>query len=549
MTLDIAGVPVMYLPYFSHPDPTVDRRTGFLTPSLYFGGEFDAVAQVPYYWSIAPDFDVTLQPFFTVKSAPVAAAEVRHLFESGRITFDGSLGYLERTSNSGSRSSESARGHAFVDGAFALDPIWRLTFAGRAASDDSYLETFNIEDADVLRSQAALEGFWQESYVRVGAFGVQDLRETAEQNDTPFALPEIRGLYQGAPTRWGSGFVEADARALLRSKGADGESASATIGWRAPFTTAGGHRFDLEASARGDVYHTRDGVAAGAADDGVVARAAPRLVAGWRYPLLQQNGWGSLIVEPRVQAVAALDGARNRDIPNEDSRAVEFDEGNFFSPDRFVGRDRIDDGQRLDYGISATALFQNGGRAYRFVGQSSARKRGDFAREAGMSGQSSDIVAAATASPAPWLDLAYRARLDKRRFDVRRQEISIGAGPSWLRGELAYVEADAESQGPEVSTAVEQLEAGLAVRFGENWRVSARHHRDLDAGRSLLWSASIAYQDECISVDLGFARDFASQADGGGREDTVFLRVNFKHLGGLGISQGVGERSGSNPVP
>ena len=34
--LEIKGVPVFYTPYFSHPDPTVKRRSGFLTPS--FGG-------------------------------------------------------------------------------------------------------------------------------------------------------------------------------------------------------------------------------------------------------------------------------------------------------------------------------------------------------------------------------------------------------------------------------------------------------------------------------------------------------------------------------
>src|SRR3546814_14862546 len=30
--LDIFGIPVAYTPYFSHPDPSVERRSGFLFP-------------------------------------------------------------------------------------------------------------------------------------------------------------------------------------------------------------------------------------------------------------------------------------------------------------------------------------------------------------------------------------------------------------------------------------------------------------------------------------------------------------------------------------
>lgn len=540
VTLDVAGVSVAYLPYFSHPDPTVERATGFLAPSLFFGGEFDAVAQVPYYWELAPNQDLTLQPFFTVRSAPVAAAEYRHLFANGRVTLDGSVGVLKRTTENGDVERRKLRGHLFASGDFALDETWRLRFDGGLASDDSYLETFNIEDDDVLRSQLAFEGFWRESYVRVGGFGVQDLRRTAVQNDSPFVLPEVRAALLGTPGPYGNAFAEIDARALGRKSGADGQSASAKVGWRAPLTTAGGHRFDLEASVRGDVYNTSDGDNIGAVGSDTVARAVPKLVAGWRFPLVQQNGWGALVVEPRVQVVAGLDDVRNRDVPNEDSRAIEFDESNFFAPDRFPGRDQVDDGQRVDYGLTATGLFPNGGRASLFVGQSTSRQENDFARASGMSGRTTDVVAAATVSPAPWLDLNARARLDKEDYGLRRQEVSIGVGPPRVRLNLAYVRTEAEAQGPEQAIAAEQMDARLDFQFDERWRISARHHRDLDAGRSLLWSASMTYSDECISVDLGFSRDFASQADGGGKEDTLFLRVNFKHLGGLGVSQAVG---------
>ena len=543
VTLDIAGVPVFYTPYFRHPDPTVKRRTGFLAPDLFFGGEFDAVAQVPYYWSIAPNRDLTFKPLITPKTAPVAAAEYRHLFRNGVINVDASFGVLERTTNSGAKKNDAIRGHGFLDGEFALDHNWRLTLAGAIASDDSYLETFNIDDADTLRSTINMEGFYGPSYVVVGGFAAQDLRENSAQNTTPTALPTVRGSYIGEQGKLGYAYFEGDARALTRNTGTDSQSASANAGWRAPFTTPGGQQIEVTANLRGDLYNVAD-VNGVTGQNAVIARAHPTATADWRFPLVQQHGWGSVVVEPRVQAVAGLDDARTRNIPNEDAQAVEFDESNFYSRDRFPGRDLIDDGQRVDYGLRVTGLLFGGGRAEAFVGQSLARDPGAFAAATDMGGRSSDIVAAATVSPADYLDLNWRARFAKDDLNIRRQEVSIGAGPEWLRLNAEYIRVDDINQGPQFIAAREQIKGGFKLKFADYWSVSGSHHRDIDRNEPLLWSASVAYEDECFAVDLAFASDFASQADGGGRDDSVFLRVRFKHLGGIQTAQGVGGRNG-----
>lgn len=543
VTLDIAGVPVFYTPYFSHPDPTVKRRTGLLAPDLFFGGEFDAVAQIPYYWSIAPNRDLTFKPLITPKTAPVAAAEYRHLFRNGVLNVDASFGVLERTTNSGTKEKNVIRGHGFVDGEFALDENWRLTLAGAIASDDSYLETFNIDDSDTLRSTINMEGFYGPSYVAVGGFAAQDLRENSVQNTTPTALPTVRGSYQSKPGRYGFGYFEGDARALTRNTGTDSQSASANVGWRATTTTSGGQQLALTANVRGDVYNVSD-VNGVTGRNAVIARAQPTVAADLRYPLIQQHNWGSVVVEPRIQAVAGLDDVRARSIPNEDAQAVEFDESNFYARDRFPGRDLIDDGQRIDYGLRVTGMLFGGRRVEGFAGQSFSRKPGSFATATDMRGQSSDVIAAATITPSDYVDLNWRARFAKNDFNIRRQEVSVGAGPEWLRLNAEYIRVNDVNQGPQFIAAREQIKGGFKLKFSDNWSVSGGHHRDLDQNEPLLWSASVAYEDECFAVDLAFASDFASQADGGGRDDSVFLRIRFKHLGGIQTAQGVGGRDG-----
>ena len=47
---ELAGVPIFYTPYFTHPDPSVKRRSGFLAPSFGNSGELGLSVQPIYYF-------------------------------------------------------------------------------------------------------------------------------------------------------------------------------------------------------------------------------------------------------------------------------------------------------------------------------------------------------------------------------------------------------------------------------------------------------------------------------------------------------------------
>ena len=60
--LEFFGVPMAYLPYFSTPDPTVKRKTGFLMPAYSTTSTNGFGVETPFYWAIAPDYDATFSP-------------------------------------------------------------------------------------------------------------------------------------------------------------------------------------------------------------------------------------------------------------------------------------------------------------------------------------------------------------------------------------------------------------------------------------------------------------------------------------------------------
>ena len=56
-SLEFFGQPIAYLPYFSTPDPTVKRKSGFLTPNSMSNTFTGFGVEMPYYFALAPDYD------------------------------------------------------------------------------------------------------------------------------------------------------------------------------------------------------------------------------------------------------------------------------------------------------------------------------------------------------------------------------------------------------------------------------------------------------------------------------------------------------------
>ena len=63
----IGGVPVFYIPRLRMPDPTLDRATGFLMPSIRSTSELGFGLKLPYFIVIGPARDLTLTPYLTTK--------------------------------------------------------------------------------------------------------------------------------------------------------------------------------------------------------------------------------------------------------------------------------------------------------------------------------------------------------------------------------------------------------------------------------------------------------------------------------------------------
>src|SRR5690606_33654658 len=82
-TLEFFGLPIAYLPYFWSPDPTVKRKTGFLAPQFVMSNSLGFGVTTPFFWAIAPNYDLTISPTFLTRQGVLGEVEWRHRLENG----------------------------------------------------------------------------------------------------------------------------------------------------------------------------------------------------------------------------------------------------------------------------------------------------------------------------------------------------------------------------------------------------------------------------------------------------------------------------------
>ena len=104
--------PIFYFPKFFHPDPTVKRQTGFLSPSFEDSKNLGQGVTIPYFINLAKDKDLTLSPKIYFKENPLLLAEYRQDFEKSFLIVD--AGYTDGYKRTTKKREKGQKNHFFL---------------------------------------------------------------------------------------------------------------------------------------------------------------------------------------------------------------------------------------------------------------------------------------------------------------------------------------------------------------------------------------------------------------------------------------------------
>ncbi len=524
-TLEFMGVPLLYTPYLSQPDPTVRYASGLLTPDVGNSSTIGYFIRLPVYIALSQSNDATIAPLFTTHGGELLEGEYRERWEQGGMWLQGSAGFNPNGGISGTQ--DQVYSHLFGSGRIPVSSVWNSCNDVQVSSDTTYLKRYDISQLDRLTSDLFLDGESGRSRFAITGYFFQGLRPTDDNRTFPVPLPLLEYSYIPLDHIAGGQFrFDFSSVALTRDLGTDDQRVTAEARMRWPFIIGDGQLITIETDARGDAYHIANQYPLPPSGN-TVLRGMTYAAVDWRWPFVNTLASGnSVVIEPIGQVVLAPYGGNPPNLPNEDSVSLELNENNIFSFDQVPGEDIVEGGPRANAGLRADAIFPIA-HVEAVVGESFRLKADPvFAHDSGLSGTESDVVGRFTVQFPPYLDLTHRIDIDEQTGGVRRNEVYLTGTYGRSSVQVSYVQL-----APSAITlgldSREEINAQLDLNFYSNWEAFGALRRDLIAGEMLDTEMGVGYQDECLAVALAYRRKYTSEP-GLPPSTAVILHIGLK---------------------
>ncbi len=429
-SFELFGKPIAYFPFFSHPDPTVKRQSGFLIPSFFSSKNLGVGGEVSYFWALTPDKDFTLSVAAMSTQGALLRGEWRQRFATGAFTLKATGIYQLDPSKFDTAPGVEGPGTRYFRGAiesqgqFNINKHWVWGWNGLLATDRTFLNDYRpITDSRITEfvDQLYLVGQGDRSYFDIRAIGFLGMSLSDVNKQLPIIHPVIDYSYiYGQPVLGGQlGFnvnvtslsrreaefapisqtaegndlnnfnnsnnvcnqtntaVFAPTRANCLLRGAPGEysRASYQLDWKRMITNSLGQVFTPFVRLRADVAYTNIDNQTGVSNfmntgSNSMTRAMPAIGFEARWPFIAVQEWGTQILEPIAQLIVRPNETQIGNFPNEDSQSLVFSDANLFAIDKYSGLDRVEGGTRLNAGVQYSINLNRYGTINALFGQS-----------------------------------------------------------------------------------------------------------------------------------------------------------------------------------
>ncbi|MEP1443436.1 MAG: LPS-assembly protein LptD [Hyphomicrobiales bacterium] len=563
-SFELLGVPIAYLPAFSHVDPRVKQKTGILRPNFVQDTDLGIGIGIPYYYAVNESTDLTVTPTYFTDQGLLGEIEWRQRTAKGAYTLKlAGIHQQEPEEFTGESGDREFRGGLRTTGKFNISSQWNAGWDILALTDRTFAEDYSrlTTRVDRFTSNANLTGLSATNFfdARAMFFNVLDDDDATSGNlqaQQAIVHPSIDydGIIDKAIAGGQLSFTanvtsisrfDEDVNVINGQSFQDGASGtqgrvSTEIEWKRRFIAKGGHVVTPLLALRGDAqaFDQANSSITGIPDKDQIARGQVTAGLEWRYPVLITHGNTSHIFEPIGQIFASPNEQQIDRFLNEDSQTLVLDDTNIFSRDRFAGFDRVEGGVRANVGFTHKTQWNDWfktdalvGQSFHLAGENSFANQGTASLEVenGLQDDSSDVVARIAATIVDQYSLIGRIRVDSNYSDVSRGDVvaaytsdilSLSAGYTFINGQTVDdLPRSAQANG------------SFSFKPHEYWTLFGDARYDFDDNQFVNNRIGVAFDDKQLRVSLAFVQDFDEDGprDGEGFE----FSVNFRTLGGF----------------
>ncbi|MGL5484825.1 MAG: LPS assembly protein LptD, partial [Shewanella sp.] len=543
--------PVFYIPYMTVP-VSDKRKTGFLYPSFSTSTTNGFEVSAPYYWNIAPEYDLTFTPNYMTNRGLFTKTEFRYLAgeaQNGRLNLE-YLGSDQMISGSPNRYLYNWQHQG------AIDKNWRVLANFTEVSDNNY---FNDLKSDVNRAtDNQLSRIGEVSYFERDwdiSTRVQDIKVLGEDEKPYQVMPQVNFNYRAADF-WNNldfGFNSE----LTNFAHQDDDVNTATRLHMAPSLTLPIHgpsgSFTSQVKLMQTNYWQEKNNSGFDELDDTVSRTIPQVRINGQInferftELFDQNYRQTL--EPQFQYLY-VGYEDQRGIGIYDTAQLQDDYFGLFRDRRFSGLDRIADANQVTLGITTRLFDDHNQEATKFsLGQIFYLQDSKLGYEDNIfeQDQSTSVLAAEldTRLTQDWY-LGAAIQYDTNTSDNKKTEVTLDFRPETnklLQFSYRYVPDLLNSN---TNDLVNISQAGVrgawpindSLYFVGNW------YYDLNESRSIETYTGFQYESCCYAIRLSYHYRIKTNYDDNigstiidereQFESGVYLNLIIKGLGGSG---------------
>ena len=479
------NVPIIYLPYFSHPDPSVNKRSGFLMPTIETDNNLGEKFSIPYFFNIAPNRDITLTPNFQSQANNFYSFNYRELNNFGTVYIDGSID--DNDDNKGTRN------HIFIN-ANINNPYGKLDLDIKTSNNDTYLRKNKINQLTVHESGINFNRSTQNTYLNIKTSSYKHLT-IQESNQWEYIYPKIEYNIDNIllDKLDGKFSLNNDFSYQKNLDESYASLASTQIDWSNKNIDKNyGLLYDNKATLRivsiSNDYKEKK--------DTENLRFFPQFSSKISFPLFRTSENSNETLTPIIMPIIAPynNYTDHKNITN----------SNLFSANRSSSITESESGPRINYGIEWFNANRNNLDIKIIAGQSLKfnKKDNDTAEELSDYYITSNFI---------FDDNTYFNNsliIDKDSHNVKTNNANLLFS---LNNFTLGVDYDYNSG--KYFTASEQIRIGSKFEFADNFQFKINGAKNIDTNNNIGYQYGLLYENDCIGIDLNYYRDLTKDRD------------------------------------
>ncbi len=581
-SFELWGKPIAYLPRFSHGDPSIKRKSGFIFDAPGQSPELGVHGGLAYFWNLAPNYDLTLGGRYYLKQGFMGYGEWRHRTENGQY----SLSFYNIEQRQPDEFDENTIDRnvdhrtAFTSsGKFDINPRWQFGWKALVQSDDNFARTYGIHSFDTreITNEAYLIGLNGKNYfdARAQEFLIQDFQDDQLTNNLypgqdrfqdqqALLLPSF-DYNVVSEENFAGGQVSIDVNVVNidrsevdianfdagvgltapneRYHGLEGNytRASSEAEWKAS-SIFNGALLTTSLSVRGDAIgpstYKLDTEYNPLNSDESIYRAMPAAMFEIRYPLISNHDMASHIFEPIAQVIVRPDETNIGEFQNEDAQSMVFETNNLFERSKFSGFDRVEGGSRANVGFRYSTSFRNNmsvdivaGQSYHLHGKNSYAERDlvNAGIESGLETDRSDYVASIEFDTGSGLAIGLDGRFDEQDLALRSGVVGARYIDTSISLSGSYIFID-EQPRYALSEDRHEIRGSASLRLTDRWRLFGNASYDIQNDNTFARGVGIAYDDSCTSLSIAY-QQAESRYTGEASDQRITFRLGLRTIG------------------